>query len=170
MLKKEILNVDGTNWLVHEAVSEEAARNTIASARVMGSVGGKDTNTGTDGVSKVLADVVRLHPDGCECLPYGEKGTNYSALVELAECRAALAKSRADYDHLGRALSQSNLRNREYAAALACIDSLATGELPCYHDAAFLRSESKRVIDECHANIKAARDAAQAAAKAGSAA
>lgn len=160
MLKNEILNVDGTNWLVREAVSEEAARNTIASARVMGSVGGKDTNTGTDGVSKVLADVVRLHPDGCECLPYGEKGTDYSALVELAECRAALAKSRADYDHLGRALSQSNLRNRVYAGALAQIDAWATS--PDLNNAGFLFGEIVKEIAQAHATIAEARAAAQA--------
>ncbi len=158
MLKNEILNVGGTNWLVREAVSEEAARNCIASARVMGSIGGKDSVNGT-----VTADVVRLNDDGTECLPYGEKGgTDHSKLVELAESRAALAKLRADYDQLGRALSQSNLRNRVYAGALAQIDAWATGELPVYHDAAFLRTEIAKEIAGAHATIKEAREAAQA--------
>lgn len=165
MLKNEVLNIDGRNWFVREAVSEESARNAIVTARVSGSIGAKET-VNNDGDVIVLADVVRLNDDGTECLPYGEKGgTDRSVYVELAVTRAELAKSRADYDHLGRALGQSNLRNREYAAALACIDSFVTGELPCYHDAAFLRSESKRVIDECHANIKAAREAAREAKK-----
>lgn len=80
MMKDEVINVDGTNWLVREAVSEEAARNTIAHARVTGSIGGKDALNG-----KTTADVVRLNPDNTECLPYGEKGgTDHSELVELA--------------------------------------------------------------------------------------
>lgn len=162
MLKNEILNVDGKNWLVREAVSAEAARNTIASARVMGSIGGKDSATGTDGVPKVLADVVSLNDDGTECLPYGEKGsTDHSALVELAVTRAELAKSRSDNDQLGRALEQANLRNRVYAGALAYIDAWVTGELPCYHDSAFLRSEIAKEIATACATIAEARKAFQ---------
>ena len=76
MLNK-ILKINDTNWLIREAVSEEAARNCIAMARVTGSVGGKDKVN-----DRVIADVVRLHPDGRECLPYGEKGTDRSYLIE----------------------------------------------------------------------------------------
>lgn len=166
-LKNHILNLNGTNWLVREAVSEEAARNAIASARVMGSIGGKETETGTDDVKRVLADVVRLNDDGTECLPYGEKGgTDHSALVALAESRAALDKLRADYDQLGRALSQSNLRNRVYAGALAQIDGWATCGNPMYNDAAFLREVIAKEIAQAHATIAEARAAAHVQAAA----
>jgi hypothetical protein len=156
MLKNQVLNVDGKNWLVREAVTEGVARSTIAHARVTGSIGGKDSTTDTNGVTTVLADVVRLNDDNTECLPYGEKGgTDHSALVDLANARVQA-------DRLGRAHEQSLFRNREYAAALACVESLATGELPCYHDAEFLRSEIMRVIGECRDNIAKAKAEAQA--------
>lgn len=76
MLKNAILQVGGKNWLVREAVSEAAAQSAIAMARVTGSVGSKDYVN-----DQVTADVVRLHPDGRECLPYGEFGADHSALV-----------------------------------------------------------------------------------------
>lgn len=155
MLKNEILNVNGTNWLVREAVSVEAANSAIAMARASGSIA---SVSGENGVT--LADVVRLNDDGTEALPYGEKGgTDHSALV-------ALYKLRADYEQLGRALSQSNLRNRVYAGALADIHAIATGESPCCRDPEFLRTEITKSITEAHATIAEAR----AAAKAGSAA
>lgn len=75
-MKNKILNVSGTNWLIREAVDEEAALSCIAMARVTGSVGGKDFVN-----EKIYADVVRLHDDGHECLPYGEKGIDYSYLL-----------------------------------------------------------------------------------------
>lgn len=160
MLKNHILNLNGTNWLVREAVSEEAARNAIASARVMGSIGGKETETGTDDVKRVLADVVRLNADGTECTPYGEGvGTDHSALV-------ALSQSQAHNAQITRALDQSGLRNRVYAGALADIEALVTGDMPIHHDAAFLRAEIAKAIAGARATISEARAAAQADTKA----
>ena len=167
MLKNEILNVDGTNWLVREAASEEAARNCIASARVMGSIGGKDSVNGT-----VTADVVRLNDDGTECLPYGEKGgTDHSKLVAMsaalkaaaAESNAAAASLRASSDRLGVALGQSSLRNRVQAGALAQIEAWVTSDDPIYSDAAFLRQIIAKEIAEAHATITEASEAAKAA-------
>lgn len=155
MLKNEILNVDGTNWLIREATNYDEVHNAIAAARVTGSIGGRHAERLGDGPVTVLADVVRLNDDGTECLPYGEKGgTDHSALV-------ALAKLRADYDQLGRALNQANLRNRVYAGALAQIDAWVTAADPCYHEAEFLRTIITKEITEAHATIAEARAAAK---------
>jgi len=148
MLKNEVLNVDGKNWLIREAVSVEHARNTIASARVMGSIGGKDSVNGV-----LVADVVRLNDDNTECLPYGEKGgTDHSALVDLSNARVQA-------DRLGRAHEQSMFRNRVYAGALAELESLgeclpgATSE----EHVAFLRSEIARITAEVRTTIAQAK-------------
>lgn len=88
-----------------------------------------------------------------ECLANGEKaGTEHS---ELAECRAALDRIRADYDHLGRALGQANLRNRVYAGALAQIDAWAANVDP--KNAEFLFPEIAKEIAQAHATIAQAR-------------
>lgn len=76
LVLNKVINVAGFNWLIREAVSEDAALDCIAMARVTGSVGGKKIVNDT-----VFADVVRLHADGHECLPYGEKGVDYSYLL-----------------------------------------------------------------------------------------
>lgn len=68
-LKNEIIEVDGKQWMVRQAVSREAALSEIAMARVTGSVGGKSTLT-RGGVAAVQADVVRLNSDGTETQPY----------------------------------------------------------------------------------------------------
>jgi hypothetical protein len=92
MLKNEILNIDGKNWLVREATTEEAARNTIAHARVTGSIGSKDVLNGV-----TTADVVRLNDDNTEALAYGEPGgTDHSALVALANAKREMIEAGAD--------------------------------------------------------------------------
>jgi hypothetical protein len=58
-LKNEILVVDGTNWLVREAVSEETALQAIGMARCMGSTGTKEVDD-DNGVRIVRAEVKRL--------------------------------------------------------------------------------------------------------------
>lgn len=146
MLKNEIIEVDGTNWLVREATSHGEAMHSISMARVTGSVGSK-AREHRNGVEVVTADVVRLHPDGRECLPYGEKGTDQSALLALA-------------------YQQSGLRGRVLAGALDEIEALATGTFPIHHDAAFLRTEMTRIITEARATIAKARDEAQKGAAA----
>lgn len=167
MLKNEVLNVDGTNWFVREAVTEGVARSTIAHARVTGSIGGKDTvQPGGEGPVTVLADVVRLNDDGTECLPYGEKGgTDHSELVAAFQQKGIDSGEFFVIDRTtqaGRALLAANLRNRVRAGALDELAALAETDLPLYHDAAFLRSEILRITAEAKATI--------AAAKAGSAA
>lgn len=83
-MKNEVVTVSGTNWLVREAVSLEAAASAIAMARCNGSVGSRETAITGGFDLTVIADVVKLHPDGHECLPYGAKGEDYSALVAAA--------------------------------------------------------------------------------------
>jgi hypothetical protein len=68
-LKNEIIEVDGKQWMVREAVSREVALSEIAMARVTGSIGGKSTLT-REGVTVIQADVVRLNSDGTETQPY----------------------------------------------------------------------------------------------------
>ena len=92
MLKNEILNIDGKNWLVREATTEEAARNAITMARASGSIA---SVSGENGLT--LADVVRLNDDNTEALPYGEKGgTDHSALVALANAKREMIDAGAD--------------------------------------------------------------------------
>lgn len=86
MLKNEVLNVDGTNWLVREAITRDVALETIGAARCIGSVGAKQSSH-HGGEEIVDADVVRLHDDGRECLPYGEFGADHSALVAAASSK-----------------------------------------------------------------------------------
>jgi hypothetical protein len=64
----------GRRWKVREAVSLKAAINCIIMACATGSVGGKDTiaeaATRSDPPTpRVLADVVRVHPDNTEVSP-----------------------------------------------------------------------------------------------------
>lgn len=63
----------GHRWKVRQAISVKAACNAIASARVMGSIGSKDTLSTryVDGKpDRVLADVVRVHSDYTEQKAY----------------------------------------------------------------------------------------------------
>lgn len=71
-MKNEIIEVGGCRWLVREAVSRDAALDTIAHARVTGSVGAKDVidRSHCGGGEEVLADVVRINSDGTERKPY----------------------------------------------------------------------------------------------------
>lgn len=73
-MENVVLSVGGRDWLVREAVSEEAVLNAIASARCSGSVGSKSTlnRTYVGGGITVLADVVVLNSDGTERQPYQE--------------------------------------------------------------------------------------------------
>jgi hypothetical protein len=71
-LENVILEVGGARWKVREAKSEKAAMSAIATARVGGSVGAKNTLDETLlglGIT-VLADVVRINSDGTEVKPY----------------------------------------------------------------------------------------------------
>jgi len=58
-MKNEIIEVDGSKWLVKEAVSKEQALNAIAFARCTGSRGSKHTEQ-RNGVEQVMADVSRV--------------------------------------------------------------------------------------------------------------
>ena len=58
-MKNEIIEVDGSKWLVKKAVSKDAALSVIAWARCRGSVGAKEI-VERDGVNTVLADVSRI--------------------------------------------------------------------------------------------------------------
>lgn len=71
-MENVILEVGGRRWKIREAVTEEAALNAIASARVSGSIGSKHTLDETDigGGITVLADVVQINSDGTERQPY----------------------------------------------------------------------------------------------------
>lgn len=73
-MRNEILEVAGSRWLVREAVSEQAALSAIASARVTGSVGHKNTinRTFVGGGIEVQADVHQINSDGTERQPYTE--------------------------------------------------------------------------------------------------
>lgn len=68
-LRDVVLDVDGTQWKVREAVSREAALSEIAMARCNGSIGGKTVVREND-TERVLADVIRLKADGTEATPY----------------------------------------------------------------------------------------------------
>jgi hypothetical protein len=68
----------GRRWKVRQAVSVKAAVECIQHAMVTGSVGGKDTVTEYDPRvpfamsarnTRVIADVVRVHPDNTEVQP-----------------------------------------------------------------------------------------------------
>jgi hypothetical protein len=59
-MKNEIIEVDGSKWLVTEAVSKEEALNAIAFARCTGSRGSKHTAQSDDGVVRVLAEVSKI--------------------------------------------------------------------------------------------------------------
>lgn len=77
MLQNKILKVGTTNWLVRLAIDENAALDCIANARASGSV------CSSLRVNDALhADVHRLTDDGLECLAYGERGADYSHLLE----------------------------------------------------------------------------------------
>lgn len=66
-----IIKCSGRRWKVREAVSLEAACNAIASARVMGSIGQRNTlRDGVDGPVTVLADVIQINSDGTDRAPY----------------------------------------------------------------------------------------------------
>lgn len=82
MLKNETLEVDGTKWLVREAVSRAEADHAIAMARCSGSVGSKQREI-REGVETVLADVVRLNADGTECQPRREEGDDWMERLKL---------------------------------------------------------------------------------------
>lgn len=71
-MHNETMIVGGRTWLVREARSEQDALNTIASARVSGSVGYKSIldRTYVGGGVTVLADVIGLNSDGTERQPY----------------------------------------------------------------------------------------------------
>jgi hypothetical protein len=71
-LRNEIIEVGGRRWKVREARSHEDALNTIAHARVSGSVGAKDIldETHCGGGVTVLGDVVVLNSDDTERQPY----------------------------------------------------------------------------------------------------
>jgi hypothetical protein len=69
MLTNEIIEVNGLQWKVRQAVSREAALSEIALARCAGSIGGKSSEV-SNGVETILADVVRLNSDGTETKPY----------------------------------------------------------------------------------------------------
>lgn len=75
-MKNEIINVDGTNWLVREAIDEKAALNAIVYARVSGAVGTREFLNDV-----LIAHVTRLTDEGIECLAYGEKGEDFSHLL-----------------------------------------------------------------------------------------
>jgi len=62
----------GRDWEVEEAVSEQAARNAIASARCSGSVGSSTYVTDVDKVTRTIAIVHALHSDGTRRKPYEE--------------------------------------------------------------------------------------------------
>lgn len=68
-IKNEIIDVDGTQWKVREAVTLEAAMTGISMARVTGSIGGRATLI-REGRTSVQSDVVRLNSDGTETRPY----------------------------------------------------------------------------------------------------
>lgn len=68
-MKNEIIDVDGTQWKVREAITLEAAMTEISMARVTGSIGGRTLLT-SDGRTTVRSDVVRLNSDGTETRPY----------------------------------------------------------------------------------------------------
>ena len=65
-MKNEIIEVDGSKWLVTEAVSKEEALNAIAYARCTGSRGSKHTAQSDDGVVRVLAEVSRVYQGACK--------------------------------------------------------------------------------------------------------
>lgn len=71
-MTNEIIEVDGTRWLVREAGSREDALSEIAEAKVTGSVGSKSVlSRGLVGdKDEVLADVVQINSDGTERKPY----------------------------------------------------------------------------------------------------
>jgi len=63
-MSNEIIEVGGCNWLVRQAKSAYHALNSIAMARCTGSVGSTEYENGV-----IIADVVRLNPDGTERQP-----------------------------------------------------------------------------------------------------
>lgn len=67
-LVNEIIEVDGTRWIVIEALSMEDALNEIAHARVTGSVGSSTDITGNNG-THVVANVHKLNADGSLTIP-----------------------------------------------------------------------------------------------------
>jgi hypothetical protein len=64
MIKNQIMTVDGQDWKIREARNDLDAIDAIAMARCTGSVASKQTENGV-----VVADVVRLNPDGSERQP-----------------------------------------------------------------------------------------------------
>lgn len=68
-MKNQILEIDGTRWLVREALSERHAFDAIAHARVMGSVGQKDTLNNVEG-TVVMADIHQINSDNTLRQPY----------------------------------------------------------------------------------------------------
>lgn len=70
MLNNIILtDSSGNRWEVEQAVSEKAALNEIAFARVTGSVGSSSIVREVDGTERVLAIVHRLNEDGSRRQP-----------------------------------------------------------------------------------------------------
>lgn len=67
-MKNEIIEVDGSNWRVREAVSMGEALHAVAMARCTGSVGSRHTEQ-RNCIETVMADVVRLNEDGSERKP-----------------------------------------------------------------------------------------------------
>lgn len=77
ILQNKVIKVGASNWLVRLAIDENAALDCIANARASGSV------CSSLRVNDALhADVHRLTNDGFECLAYGERGADYSHLLE----------------------------------------------------------------------------------------
>lgn len=75
MIKNEIIEVGGLRWKIREAITMEAAKDAIASARVTGSVGCKMTvdETYCGGGKYTRADVVQVNSDDTERKPYTER-------------------------------------------------------------------------------------------------
>ena len=80
-MKEQVIKIYGANWLVKESLSLEAALDEIAVANCTGSFG-SSTEMQNGKQSYLLSDVVRLDDNGCECLPYGEVGRDWSDLLK----------------------------------------------------------------------------------------
>lgn len=70
MIKDQIIEYAGQRWLVHQAISLNAAQSEIDHARATGSVGSRTTRTLENGWEQVVAHVNRVNSDGTEQQPY----------------------------------------------------------------------------------------------------
>lgn len=70
MIKNKIIEYKGQRWLVHQAISLNAAQSEIDHARATGSVGSRTTRTHKNGWEQVVAHVNRVNSDDTEQQPY----------------------------------------------------------------------------------------------------